>query len=230
VRSRDGRRLPAWPFVTVSLSVRPSNNSAYSTSLAQAFGPRGEAKALGVFSLAAPELGATREGIPQLPDETPYGIPTTRCLLARLDPARPKHALPGLALARRTPARPVRSGQFAARLTGLLTIEAEFWKLAAAYGGWTDRMPYFFRLRALGWFWTPDVHTPGSHAYALCIRCEALIPPAATGRPRKRRVTRPDLPPQPTARPALDRPRRPGRGSLSPALSAFCPGCLTGLA
>lgn len=144
----------------------------------------GQATALGVFSLVPPDFSETRDGVPRLPDETPYGIPLlAACSPDSVPPERNVlfHASRWLVARQYGQFEQV---DFPARLTRLLAIEAELWKLASAYGGPSDRLPYAFRVRALGWFWTRQAHAPGAGGCGLCIRCGGLIPPVATGRPR----------------------------------------------
>jgi hypothetical protein len=90
-----------------------------------------------------------------------------------------------LLVARQHPLFVGAQGDFATRLTRLLALETDLWKLASKHGGRTDRLPYALRLRALGWFWTPEAHAPGLDPCTLCIRCGELIPPTTTGRLRR---------------------------------------------
>jgi hypothetical protein len=137
--------------------------------------------------LAAPERRTTPGQIPALPAETMWGIP----LLAACSPETVPADRSALVRAWRwLVARQHRvfiqvREDFAARLTRFLALETVLWQLAAAHGGPSDRLPYAFRFWALSWFWTPAAHQPGFGACAICIRCGVLIPPTATGRPRR---------------------------------------------
>jgi hypothetical protein len=139
---------------------------------------------LSALSLVPPGTAETHEAVLARSAERPYGLPLLdACLPNTVPPEQNILFLASRWLVARQ-AGGFNQANIPARLTNLLVFETVLWGLVVAYGGEIDRLPYFFRRRALRLFWTPGVHTPGAVAFALCIRCGTLIPPATTGRPR----------------------------------------------
>ncbi len=60
-------------------------------------------------------------------------------------------------------------------VTEAIGVEHALWQIAASETGNDGlTLPYAYRFFALGWLWHPDAHD-GGFAYALCIRCGALL-------------------------------------------------------
>ena len=170
-------------YTFAGLSLRPLRRAM------AANGGRYEAGG-GDLWMVAPEISEQElaTGIPELPPQTPAGIPLLAACSPESVPAD-RNALDRasrwLMVCQGNSLEQIRA-DFSARLTRLILIEHNLWRLASAQGGPADRIPYAFRYCLLAWCWTPEAHAPGLDACALCIRCGDIIPPTTTGRPRRK--------------------------------------------